>query len=192
MIILQLIYEFFFIGLFAVGGGLATIPFLQSLGGRRGWYSSAQLANMIATAEVVPGPIGTNMAAYVGFTAAGIPGGLLSPLALMIPTFVIDLIAARLMERFRESKQLELVMCVLRPASAGLICAAAFALLKLSLASGNAWLWNSPLSWLQWFDWRYVLLYAALLPFVFWKKTKKIHPAVYIAAGAAAGVLFKF
>ena len=192
MVILQLIYEFFFIGLFAVGGGLATIPFLQSLGLRRGWYSGAQLANMIATSEVVPGPIGTNMAAYVGFTVGGIPGGLLSPLALMIPTFVIDLIAARLMERFRESKQLEQVMRVLRPVSAGLICAAAVALLKLSLASGNAWLWNSPLSWLQWFDWRYVLLYAALLPFVLWKKTKKIHPAVYIAVGAAVGVLFKF
>ena len=192
MIILQLIYEFFLIGLFAVGGGLATIPFLQSLGQRTGWYSSTQLANMIATSEVVPGPVGTNMAAYVGFTVGGIPGGLLSPLALMVPTFVIDLIAARLMERFRESKQLEMVMRVLRPASAGLICAAAFALLKLSLASGNAWVWSSPLSWLQWFDWRYVALYAALLPFVFWKKTKKIHPAVYIAVGAGVGVLFKF
>jgi len=191
MIFLHLACEFFFAGLFAVGGGLATIPFLQSIGQRRGWYSSAQLANMIAAAQIVPGPIGTNMAVYVGFTVAGLPGAALSAFPLMIPTFLVDLIAARLMERFRNSDQLERFMRVLRPASAGLICAAAFALLKISLASGSEWIWQSPRAWLHWFDWRCAALYAGLLPFVFRKRLKKLHPAAYVLAGAAAGVLFR-
>jgi len=184
--LLLLTYEFFLTGLFAVGGGLATIPFLQSMGRRRpGWFSAAQLADMIAAAQCAPGPLGTNMAAFVGYTVGGFPGAALSPLALMVPTLVVDLIAARLMERFKNSARWESVMRVLRPASAGLICAAVFTLLQISLSSGSAWDWRAPFTW---FDWRCVALYAALLPFAFWKKLKKIHPAVYIAVGAAVGV----
>ena len=186
MPLLHLAYEFFLTGLFAVGGGLATIPFLQSMGRRRpAWFSAAQLADMIAASQCAPGALGTNMAAFVGYTVGGLPGAAVSPLALMAPTILVDLIAARLMDRFKGSARMESVMRVLRPASAGLICAAAFALLKLSLASGAAWDWHAPLAW---FDWRCVALYAALLPFVFWKKLKKLHPAVYIAVGAVVGV----
>ncbi|MCL2495001.1 MAG: chromate transporter [Oscillospiraceae bacterium] len=186
--LILLAYEFFFTGLFAVGGGLATIPFLQSMGARRpAWFSAAQLADMIAAAQCAPGPLGTNMATYVGYTVGGFPGAALSPLSLMIPTIVVDLFAARLMERFRDSARWERVMRVLRPASAGLICAAALALLQISLASGTAWNWNAPLAW---FDWRCVALYGALLPFVAWKKLRKIHPAVYIAVGAVVGVVW--
>jgi len=186
--LLILTYEFFFTGLFAVGGGLATIPFLQSMGNRRpGWFSAAQLADMIAAAQCAPGPLGTNMAAFVGYTVGGFPGAALSPLALMVPTICVDLVAARLMERFKDSARWESVMKVLRPASAGLICAAVFALLQISLASGAGWDWHAPLAW---FDWRCVALYAGLLPFAFWKKLKKIHPAVFIAVGAAVGVIW--
>jgi len=182
-----LIYEFFLTGLFAVGGGLATIPFLQSMGRRRpAWFSAAQLADMIAAAQCAPGPLGTNMAAFVGYTVSGFPGAALSPLALMVPTLGVDLFAARLMERFKNSARWERVMRVLRPASAGLICAAVFALLQISLASGTGWDWQTPLAW---FDWRSVALYAALLPFAFWKKLRKLHPAVFIAVGAAAGIV---
>ena len=184
--LLLLTWECFFTGLFAVGGGLATIPFWQSLGRRRGWFTGAQLADMIAAAQCAPGPLGTNMATFVGWTVGGLPGAALSPLALMLPTLGVDLIVAGLMERFKNSARAESIMRVLRPASAGLICAAAFALLQISLASGAAWDWHAPLAW---FDWRCAALYAALLPFVFWKKLKKIHPAVYIAVGAAAGAL---
>jgi len=123
----------------------------------------------------------------VGYTVGGFPGAALSPLSLMIPTIVVDLFAARLMERLRDSARWERVMRVLRPASAGLICAAVFALLQISLASGAAWDWRAPLVW---FDWRCMALYAALLPFAFWKKLKKLHLAVFIAVGAAVGVVW--
>ena len=185
--LLILTYECFCTGLFAVGGGLATIPFWQSIGRRRpGWFSAAQLADMIAASQCAPGPLGTNVAAFVGYTVGGFPGAALSPLALMVPTLAVDLVAARLMERFKNSARWESVMQLLRPASAGLICAAVFALLQISLASGLSWNWHAPLAW---FDWRCAALYAALLPFAFWKKLKKIHPAVYIAVGAVVGVV---
>ena len=185
--LMLLVYEFFFTGLFAVGGGLATIPFLQSLGSRRqGWYSDAQLADMIAAAQCAPGPLGTNLATFVGYRVGGFPGAALSPLTLMIPTISVDLVVARLLERFKDSDKAESVMQVLRPASAGLICAAVFALLQIALSSGAAWSWQNPLAW---FDWRCVALYAALLPLALWKKLKKVHPAAYIAVGAVVGAV---
>ncbi|MDR0530969.1 MAG: chromate transporter [Oscillospiraceae bacterium] len=185
-------YEFFCTGLFAIGGGLATIPFLQSIGRRRpGWYTSAQLGNMIAASQCAPGPLGTNMATFVGFTVGGWAGALLSVLALMAPTVLVDLAVAHVMERFRGAEKVEKVMEYLRPVSAGLICAAAFALLQISLGSG-AWNWRAPATWPRWFNWPCCALYAALLPFALWKKLKKIHPIAYIAAGAAVGMLFKF
>jgi len=184
-----LFYEFFFTGLLAVGGGYATIPFLQSIGRRRPyWYSGEQLAGMIAGAQCVPGPFGTNMATFVGFTVGGLAGAAFSLVALMTPTVVIGIIAAGLMDRFRSSARMEALMQLLRPASAGLICAAAFSLLQISLASGSAWDWREPLSWLRWFDWRCLALYGALLPFAFWKKLKKVHPLAYVAVGALAGI----
>jgi len=184
-----LFYEFLLTGTFAIGGGLATIPFLQDIGKRRpAWFGGEELAGMIAGAQCMPGPFGTNMAAFAGFTVGGLPVAALSVIALMIPTIAVDMLAARLMERFSKSPKMEALMRVLRPASAGLILAAAFALLQIALASGGAWDWQAPLSWLRWFDWRCVALYAALLPFAFWKKTKKVHPLAYVAVGAVVGV----
>ena len=78
MIFLRLFYEFFKAGLFAVGGGLATLPFLQDIADKTGWYTQAQLADMIAVSESTPGPIGVNMATYVGFTVGGVPGAVIA------------------------------------------------------------------------------------------------------------------
>ena len=70
-VFLDLFVEFFQIGLFAVGGGPATIPFLMDLPDRHSWYTRADVVNMLAVSESTPGPIGINMATYAGFSAAG-------------------------------------------------------------------------------------------------------------------------
>lgn len=85
MIYLQLFFEFFKAGLFAIGGGLATIPFLTDIGQRTGWFTSGELANMIAISESTPGPMGVNMATYVGFHTGGIAGGVIATLGLVCP-----------------------------------------------------------------------------------------------------------
>jgi len=187
-----LAYEFFFTGLFAVGGGVATIPFLQQIGHRRGWYSPQQLANFIAIAETAPGPHGTNMAVFVGRHVAGLPGVAVATLALMLPTIGIDLIIAPLMQRFKNSTVMEQLMRAVRPVSAGLVCAAVVALLQISLARADAaWHLREILTWYTYFDWRLVVLFCALLPLLLVKKIKqKIHPALIIALGAAAGVIW--
>ena len=74
MIYLRLFYEFFKTGLFAIGGGLATLPFLSDMADRTGWFTQAQLADMLAVSESTPGPVGVNMATYVGFETGGILG----------------------------------------------------------------------------------------------------------------------
>ena len=77
MVFLRLFYEFFKTGLFAIGGGMATIPFLYDMSDATGWFSYDDLANMIAVSESTPGPIGVNMATYVGFITGTDLGGVL-------------------------------------------------------------------------------------------------------------------
>ena len=76
-IYLLLALEFFKTGLFAIGGGPATIPFLSEMCDKYGWFTHEELTTMIAVSETTPGPVGVNMATYVGYTTAGIPGGIL-------------------------------------------------------------------------------------------------------------------
>ena len=85
MIYLSLFFEFFKIGLFAIGGGLATLPFLLNLSEKTGWFTEQQLVQMIAVSESTPGPVGVNMATFVGVQSAGVFGGLIATVALVLP-----------------------------------------------------------------------------------------------------------
>ena len=107
MIYLQLFFEFFKAGLFAIGGGLATIPFLTDIGQRTGWFTSGGLANMIAISESTPGPMGVNMATYVGFHTGGIAGGVIATLGLVCPSILVILVIAGFLKKFRESRAVE-------------------------------------------------------------------------------------
>ncbi|MDR2525419.1 MAG: chromate transporter [Oscillospiraceae bacterium] len=192
MTLLLLMYEFFFTGLFAVGGGLATIPFLQAMGRKRSqWFSGAKLVDIIAASQCAPGPLGTNMAAYIGCSVARLPGALLSVAALMMPTVLSDLSIAMLLERFRHARWIKPLMKAIQPVSAALIAAAAFSLLRSSLLKAETLDFSSLKAILGGFDGRCAVLYAVMLPFVFCKKLRKLHPLLYIAAGAAVGVMLK-
>ena len=124
MIYLQLFWEFMKTGLFAVGGGMATLPFLQAIGESTGWYTYTDLMNMLAVSESTPGPIGINMATYVGFTAAGIPGAVIATLGEVTPSIIVILIVAAVLQSFRNNKYVDRAFYGLRPASTGLIGAA--------------------------------------------------------------------
>ena len=103
MTYLLLFYEFFKTGLFAVGGGLATLPFLYDMAARHPeWFTTSQLADMVAVSESTPGPLGVNMATYVGFITGGIPGALVATIGLVTPSIIIILIVAAFLKRFRE------------------------------------------------------------------------------------------
>ncbi|MEG1858700.1 MAG: chromate transporter [Pseudoflavonifractor sp.] len=190
MIFLSLFSEFFQVGLFSVGGGLATIPFLQRMGVATGWFSPAELVNMIAVSESTPGPMGINMASYVGFTAAGPLGCAVATLGLITPSIVVILIVAKFLQRFRRSRIVDDVFSGLRPASTGLVAAAGIAVARIALMTGAAWTGLASLTGL--FHWKGVLLAAAVFVCLQIKPLKKIHPILFIAASAVIGIVFAF
>ena len=187
MIYLQLFFEFFQIGLFAIGGGLATLPFLERLSERTGWYTLADLANMIAISESTPGPIGINMATYTGFHVGGVLGSVLATLGIILPATVIVLTVARFLQRFSHSVLVQDVFYGLRPASVGLILSAALSVLLISLLDAEVFRATGQL--LQLFDFKSIALAAVLF---FAMNKWKLHPALYIAVAAVVGIAFKF
>lgn len=137
MIYFQLFIEFLKIGLFSVGGGLATLPFLYNLADKMHWYTHADVSNMIAIAESTPGAIGVNMATYVGYTTAGVLGGIVATIGLITPSIIIILIIARLLSEFAENKMVKSAFFGLRPASLAMIGAAGVSVCKVALLKNN-------------------------------------------------------
>ncbi|MDO5401238.1 MAG: chromate transporter [Eubacteriales bacterium] len=192
MLYLKLFLSFFKVGLFSIGGGMATVPFLYELSDATGWFTHNDLANMIAVSESTPGPIGANMATYVGFvtgaaqggTPAALLGAVCATLGLVSPAIIIILIVAKLLKSFRENRYVNDAFYGLRPASTGLIAAAG-----LSVAMTN--LFSPEVFPLLGINWKGILLAAVL-----WlltnkvKKTKSLHPILFIGASALVGVLF--
>lgn len=191
MTLLRLFWEFFKTGLFSVGGGLATLPFIYDISDKTGWFTHGQIADMIAVAESTPGPIGINMATYVGFTTAGVLGAVIATLGIITPPITIILIIAKFLQRFRESTLVEQAFYGLHPASAALIAAAGVSVVKIALLDLAAFSQSRAVGDL--FQWKAIALAAAiwLLTNVV-KQTKKLHPLAFIALSAAAGIVFHF
>ena len=192
MILLTLFFEFFKTGLFAVGGGMATLPFLYDMSARHpDWFTTAQLADMIAVSESTPGPIGVNMATYVGFRTAGVLGGLITTLGLVAPSVIIILIVARVLKQFRENKYVDAAFYGLRPCSVGLIAAAGLLVVKIALFDFDAYALSGEISDL--FRVKALILTAVLLVLTrAVKATKKLHPIFFILGSALVGVIFSF
>lgn len=133
MIYIQLFIQFFKVGLFAIGGGLATLPFLYNMAKTTQWFSAADVSNMIAVSESTPGAIGINMATYAGYQTSGILGGLCATIGLITPSIIIILIIARVLEKFKNSKYVERAFFGLRPASLAMIAAAGATVAQVAL-----------------------------------------------------------
>jgi len=191
MILLQLFWEFFKTGLFAVGGGLATVPFLSNMAERTGWFTQEMLADMIAVGESTPGPIGVNTATYVGYTVAGIPGGVVATLGLVAPSILVIMIVAAFLKAFRSNRFVDRAFYGVRPASTALIAAAGLQVLRLTLADAGAWeRTGNVLSSVRWEGAALFVVLWVLTNLV--KPLKKLHPAVFLLAGAVVGVVFRF
>ena len=181
--ILRLIVEFFKTGLFAIGGGLATLPFLYEMGEKTGWFTAQDVLNLLAVSESTPGPIGINMSTYVGFITAGIPGAVIASLALTAPCVIVILLVIKVLDKFKNSPLVESIFQALRPASIGMITAALLGVAQESLLHLGA---DTLLGILNW----KAIALAVVLWFVM--KKWKTHPIAYIAIAAAAGIVFSF
>lgn len=197
MIYLRLFYEFFKTGLFAIGGGMATLPFLKDIGEATGWYTYSDLLNMLAVSESTPGPIGINMATYVGYTVGGFPGALVATIGEITPSIIVILIVAAILKSFRDNPYVDRAFYGLRPASSGLIGGAAVAVV-LEVLLGSRILFEEGallgrLSWGGGIHWVGILM--AVVIYILTnhvKATKKLHPIVFILASAVIGVVLGF
>lgn len=172
-------FEFFKTGLFAVGGGLATIPFLYHIAEKYGWLDINMLPNMIAVSESTPGPIGVNMATYVGFQSHGIIGAIVTTLSLVFPSVVIIILISKILDKFKSNHFVQDAFYGLRPAVTALIASAGVTVLKSAL-------FNEGFS----VSIKALVLFASLMAIrlIF----KKIHPIFIIVIAAATGVVFSF
>ena len=182
MILLQLYWEFFLVGLFSMGGGMATVPFLFDLAERTGWFTHADLTTMIAISEATPGPIGSNMATYVGYVSAGVPGSIIAPIGLSTPAVVTILLVSKILNTIWDNPKVKGLFYALRPASVGLIGAAALSVCAVSLFSLEGGLV---------LHWPSIVLFAVMLAAMNLPRLKELPSILYIAIAAVIGVLFK-
>ena len=188
---LRLFWEFFKTGLFAVGGGMATLPFMYDISDKTGWFTHSMLADMVAVSESTPGPIGVNMATYVGFVTGGVPGAVIATVGLVTPSVIVILLIARVLKVFRENQYVDAGFYGLRPCSVGLIAAAGVLVIKLALF--NTELYASTGALLDLFNFKALILAAVLLAATRCiKKLKGLHPIVFILASAVIGIVFSF
>lgn len=188
---LRLFWEFFKTGLFAVGGGMATLPFMYDISDKTGWFTHSMLADMVAVSESTPGPIGVNMSTYVGFVTGGIPGAVVATVGLVTPSVIVILLIARVLKAFRENQYVDAGFYGLRPCSVGLIAAAGVLVVKLALF--NTELYASTGALLDLFNFKALILAAVLLAATRCiKKLKGLHPIVFILASAVIGIVFSF
>lgn len=178
MLYIKLIFEFMKTGLFAIGGGLATLPFLHEISQETGWFTSRDISNMIAVSESTPGPIGINMSTYVGYITGGIIGGILATLALVVPSIIIIEFISTILSKFKESKTIKYIFYGIRPASTALIVYASISVFRSGLmdeTSGE-------------------LLYLPVMLFILFFigiRKFKLHPLFFIGLAAVIGIVFK-
>lgn len=180
----DLFFSFFKIGLFAVGGGPATIPYLMDLTETKDWYTMKELTDMIAISESTPGPLGINMATYAGFNAAGIVGGIVATLGLVTPSVIIIIMIARFLNNFSENRYVKAAFWGIRPAVTALIAMAVYNLCKVSLLVET----DSGLIPAV----KTIILAIIVFFAMQYKKCKKLHPACWLLAAAIIGVIFRF
>lgn len=194
MTFILLMIEFFKTGLFAIGGGLATIPFLRVMcKDYPTWFNEELLGNMIAIGESTPGPIGVNIATYVGFTVGhgegglwtAILGGFLATFALILPSFIVILIVSKLLQSFKENKLVARAFYSIRPAVVGMIASAALTMFTGAVLTKGG-------SFLHSIDIKALILFVVLLVATNIKQTKKLHPIFFIIIAGVIGAIFKF
>lgn len=174
-------FEFFKTGLFALGGGLATIPFLHEMIDRYHWFTTSMLTDMIAVSESTPGAIGINMATYTGYHIAGIFGGIITTLGLVTPSIIVICIVAHYLKKFKDSTLIQSIFYGIRPAVTALIASAGISIFLTTLFQDSE-------QWINIVRWPCVALFLVIF---YLSNKRKWHPIVCIALSACIGILLQ-
>ncbi|MCR5716497.1 MAG: chromate transporter [Lachnospiraceae bacterium] len=185
--LIRLMYEFFKIGLFSIGGGLASLPFIYELSEKTGWFTLYDISNLVAVSEATPGPLGVNMATYVGYVSSGVPGGILAPIGLVTPSIIIIVIVAKFYNRFKESALVKDIFYCLRPVSTALILVAGISVFQLALMKAGVAFTLENLT--TGINWKAAVLMVVLA--LLHRQIKK-HPIIAVLSSGVVGIILQF
>lgn len=183
---LLMCWEFFKAGLFAIGGGVVTLPFFNAMAEKYDWFTTRDVADMIAISEATPGPFGINMATFAGYKAYGVAGSVAGVFSLVLPSFVIIILVSKFLDKFSENKYVKYAFLGLRPAVCGLVLNAWLSIAGVALVHKDSLAAGEKL--LGFFNIPAIIIFAVIVFCSY--KFKKLPPVVWIAAGALAGLLF--
>lgn len=193
-------FEFLKTGLFSVGGGLATLPFLAEIAKKHpSWYTLTDLVDIVAISESTPGPIGINMSTFAGFKTFGVLGGIATTLSLVLPSFIIVIIVSRFWEKYKTNERVMKIFGALRAAAIGLISSVAVTVFLSAIFPGNADITLQTIAFegklqelISMFDYRCIILFAVLFGAMNIPKLKDVHPIAFILVAAGVGMVFGF
>ena len=191
MTLLLMCLNFMKTGLFAIGGGLATIPFLYEMSDKFGWFTHQDILNFIAVSEATPGPVGVNMATYAGFITNGVGGAILSTLSLILPSVVVILIIARILDKFQTNRFVIGGFHILRPASTALIAAAALNVILVvffDVEKVTFDMFGRLADVFTHINWVALIVFAFMFMIM---KVFKGHPIIFILIAAGLGIILK-
>lgn len=185
--LLQLFGIFFYVGLFAVGGGLVAATFMQQvLVEKYAVITAEKFYTMLAISESTPGPIGINLATYCGVELYGPVGGIITTLGEIAPSLIIIMLISRFFTNFQKKPLVQAAFNGLRPATSGMVLVAMLNVFIIALL--NVATYQSTGNFMDIFRWKQVIFYviATAVLFLF----KKVHPVFIVLAGAVFGVIF--
>ncbi|NLM01413.1 MAG: chromate transporter [Treponema sp.] len=184
MNLLQLFLTFFYVGTFTIGGGLVGISVMQQVIVEKGLLTPEKFFNMVAISESTPGPIGINMATYIGCEMYGIFGGVITTVGYVLPSLICITIIAKYFRKFQEKPLVQAAFFGLRPAVSGMIAVAAWNVIAITVVN-FARLKDTGI-WYNLFNFPSLVFYIIAL-FILLKT--KLHPLFVILAGAIFGIL---
>ncbi|MDR3302014.1 MAG: chromate transporter [Spirochaetaceae bacterium] len=179
---LVLFAEFFKIGLFAIGGGLATLPFLYELAGNYPLQalSAERIPDMLTVAQLVPGAMGLNLAGYIGMLVS-VPAAYIAVLGILTPQITVMTLVIRMYDSFKANKIVRRIFLGLTPAAAALLGAAGFRIWRLALYNSEA---------RQWFEFVQPLpALIFIIAFIVIRKAKKVPLVLLFACAGIVGII---
>lgn len=182
----QLFGIFFYVGLFAVGGGLVAATFMQQvLVEKYAVITAEKFYSMLAISESTPGPIGINLATYCGVELYGPIGGIITTLGEIAPSLIIIMLISKFFSNFQKKSLVQAAFNGLRPATSGMVLVAAVNVFFVALLNKD--LFQTSGEFLDLFKWKQVVFYIIALVSLF--LIKKMHPVFVVLAGAIFGIL---
>lgn len=183
MIFFQLFQTFFLIGMFSFGGGYASMELIRSrVVTEQHWLTGTEFTDIISIAEMTPGPLGINIASFVGTRTTGIPGTVIATLAYILPALIIVMILAKVYYRYRSLSMIQGILKGLRPAVAVMVLAAAVTLVR------TAWWEGAPVTEVSSINWTAVIISSVCL--ILLRKNRSGPIQAILGSGIAGAILY--